>query len=178
MIVDLSKEKGSSSWVSVFPLEEHGVQGEFMDALCPRYGWKPNNTPQTHVMICHMGFPTIRHNESRDITATEVCNNVATEPPLQPLSGESVCMTAYSANTDDGARVDIRARGFWNVSQDEFFFYVRVFYPNASSNCLINPSPVYRRHELANKQEYGQQIREVEHGVFTLLVLSTTGGKG
>ncbi len=35
-------------------------------------------------MICHMGgFPTIRHNEIRDITAsllTEVCHNVATEP--------------------------------------------------------------------------------------------------
>lgn len=74
-------------------------------------------------MICHMeGFPTIRHNEIHDITAsllTEVCNNVATEPPLQPLSGES--MTARSANTDDGARVDIRARGFWNTSQDAFF---------------------------------------------------------
>ena len=101
--------------------------------MCLRYGWKPNNTPQTcncgaqfkvnHAMICHMGgFPTIRHNEIRDITAsllTEVCNNVTTEPPLQPLSGEN--MTARSANTNDGARVDIRARGFWNVSQDAFF---------------------------------------------------------
>ena len=101
--VDLSKEKGSSSWLSVLPLEEHGFylhKGEFRDALCLRYGWKPNKTPQTcncgaqftvnHAMICHMGgFPTIRHNEIRDITAsllTEVCNNVATEPPLEPLS--------------------------------------------------------------------------------------------
>ena len=54
------------------------------------------NTPQTcscgsqftvdHAMVCHMGgFPTIRHNEIRDMTAsllTEVCHNVATEPPL------------------------------------------------------------------------------------------------
>ena len=34
----------------------------------------------------------IRHNEIRDITAsllTEVCPNVAIEPPLQPLSGET-----------------------------------------------------------------------------------------
>ena len=51
------------------------------------YAWKLNNAPQTcncgaqftvdHVKICHMGgFPTIRHNEIRDITAsllTEVC---------------------------------------------------------------------------------------------------------
>ena len=68
------------------------------------------------------GFPYIRHNEIRDITAlllTEVCSNLATEPALQPLSGEN--MTAHTANTDDGARVDIRARGFWNGRQDAFF---------------------------------------------------------
>ena len=105
--VELSREKGSSSWLSVLPLEEHGLylhKGEFRDALCLRYGWKVNNTPQTcncgaqftvnHAMICHMGgFPTIRHKEIRDLTAsllTEVCSNVATEPALQPLSGEHV----------------------------------------------------------------------------------------
>ena len=105
-------------------------------------------------MICHMGgFPTIRHNEIRDITAsllTEVCNNVATEPALQPLNGES--MTARSANTDDGAGADIRARGFWNRSQDAFFD-VRVFYTNASSNRSTNATSVYRRHEQAKKRE-------------------------
>ena len=124
------------------------------------------------------GFPTIRHNEIRDITAsllTEVCNNVATEPPLQSLSGES--MTAHLANTDDGARVDIRARRFWNTSQDAFFD-VRVFYPNTSSNRSTNPSSVYRRHEQAKKREYGQRIREIERGIFTPLVLSTPGGMG
>ena len=190
--VDLSKEKGSSSWLSVLPLKEHGFylhKGEFRDALCLRYGWKPNNTPQTcncgaqftvnHAMICHMGgFPTIRHNEIRDITAlllTEVCHNVATEPQLQPLSGES--MTTRSANIDDGARTDVRARGFWNASQDAFFD-VRVVYPNASSNRSTDLSSVYRRHEQAKKREYGQRIREVERGVFTPLVFSTTGGMG
>ena len=37
------------------------------------------------------GFPSIRHNEIRDLTAnllTEVCNDVCIEPDLQPLSGE------------------------------------------------------------------------------------------
>ena len=190
--VDLSQEKGSSSWLSVLPLEEHGFylhKGEFRDALGLRYGWKLNNTPQTcncgaqftvnHAMICHMGgFPTIRHNEIRDITAshlTEVRNNVAIEPALQPLSGEN--MAGRSANTDDGARVDIRARGFWNASQDAFFD-VRVFYPNASSNRSTNPLSVYRKHEQAKKREYGQRVRDVERGVFTPLVLSSTGGMG
>ena len=141
--VELAKEKGVSSWLSVLPLEEHGFylhKGEFRDALCLRYGWQLSNIPRTykcgtnftvdHAMMCHMGgFPTIRHNEIRDITATlltEVCHNVATEPPLQPLTGET--LTARSANTDDNARLDIRARGFWNNSQDAFFD-VRVILP-------------------------------------------------
>jgi hypothetical protein len=33
-------------------------------------------------------------------------------------------------------------------------------------------------HEQAKKRECGQRIREVECGVFTPLVLSTTGGMG
>ena len=67
--------------------------------------------------------------------------------------------------------------GFWNRSQDAFFD-VRVFYPNASSNRSANPSSAYRKHELAKKREYGQRVREVEHGVFTPIILSTTGGMG
>ena len=181
--IDLSREKGSSSWLSVLPLKEHGFylhKGEFRDALCLRYGWKPSNIPQTcncgscftvdHAIICHMGgFPTIHHNEIRDITSsllTEVCHNVTTEPPL---TGET--FDARSANTQDNTRLDIRARGFWNTSQDAFFD-VRVFYPNASSNRSTVVSSAYRRHEQAKKREYGQRVRDVENGVFTPLVLS------
>ena len=120
-----------------------------------------------HAMICHMGgFPTIHHNEIRDITAsllTEVCHNVATEPALQQLTGER--MVARTAKSDEGARLDIRARGFWNRAQDAFFD-IRVFYPNASSNRSSEPSSAYRRHEQAKKCEYGQRVREIEKGVY------------
>ena len=78
-------------------------------------------------------------------------------------------MIACSGNTEDGARVDIHARGFWNVSQDAFLD-ARVFHPNTSSNHLTNPSSsIYRSHEQAKNREYRQRIREVECGVFTLL---------
>ena len=190
--VDLAREKGTSSWLSVLPLDDHGFslhKGEFRDALCLRYGWKLSHTPAKcncglafsadHAMICHMGgFPTIRHNELRDVTAsllTEVCNDVATEPHLQPLSGES--MTLRSAITDDGARLDIRARGFWAAAQDAYFD-VRVFHPNAPSNCSGSISVAYKKHEDIKKRAYGQRVREIEHGVFTPLVFSTTGGMG
>ena len=124
--VDLAKEKGSSSWLSAIPLAEHGFhlhKGEFWDALHLCYGWNLPNIPQScncgtnfsvnHAMACHMGGPTIRHNEIRDLTAsllTEVCHNVAVEPQLQPLRGES--LNFQSANSKDGARLDIQARGF------------------------------------------------------------------
>ena len=103
---------------------------------------------------------------------TEVCYNVATEPPLQPLTGESY--SARSVNMDDNAHLDIRARDFWNNHQDAFFD-VRVFYPNAPSN---RSTDAYRKHELAKKREYGQRVHEIERGVFTPLVLSTNGGMG
>ena len=60
-------------------------------------------------------FPSIRHNELRDITAellTEVCHGVGIEPTLQPLTGEQ--LSYRSANIEDGARLDVVAKGFWD----------------------------------------------------------------
>ena len=190
--VELASARGSSSWLTALPLSDHGFflhKGQFRDAVCLRYNWELTNTPKTcscgesfsvdHAMICHTGgFPTIRHNEVRDITAsllTEACHNVATEPLLQPLTGEH--LNYRTANTDAAARLDIRARGFWNGAQDAFFD-VRVFHPNASSNRSMSLQSAFRRHEQAKKREYGERVREIEHGVFTPLVLSTTGGLG
>ena len=180
------------SKLMVLPLPDHGFflhKGEFRDAVSLRYDWELKNTPQTcscgaaftidHAMTCHTGgFPTIRHDEIRDITATlltEVCHNVATEPLLQPLSGE--ILNHRSANTEDGARLNIRARGFWNGVQDAFFD-VRVFHPNASSHRSMSLQAAFRRQEQAKKREYGERVPEVEHGVFTPLVLSTTRSLG
>lgn len=59
------------------------------------------------------GFPTLRHNELGDFTAAalaEICHDVAIEPVLQPLSGES--FQYATANVEDEARLDVSARGF------------------------------------------------------------------
>ena len=88
----------------------------------------------------------------------EVCHNVATEPTLQPLNGE--IFSYLTANTDAEARADIRARVFWSKSQ--------VFHPNASSYVSKPLSALFRTHEQAKKREYGQRIRDVEHGIFTV----------
>ena len=93
-----------------------------------------------------------------DLTAsllTEVCPNVAIEPHLQPLSGESFRLA--STNTDDGARLDVRARGFWNTRPDAFFD-VRVFHPNAPSNSSRSLPAAYKKYEDEKKRTYGQRI--------------------
>ena len=56
------------------------------------------------------GFPSLRHNKIRDLTAnllSEVCNDVCIEPSLQPLSGET--LNGVSPNVQDGACLDIAA---------------------------------------------------------------------
>jgi hypothetical protein len=97
--MDLAQEKGASSWLSALPREEFGFtlhKGAFRDALALRYGWPPSNTPTScacgasftveHALSCPKGgFPIIRHNEVRDLTAnlmSEVCHDVRIEPDL------------------------------------------------------------------------------------------------
>ena len=67
------------------------------------------------MFICkYGGYPTLRHNEIRDLTSSllkEVCPSVSVEPRLQPITGEQL---RNPANQEDEARVDIKARGFWS----------------------------------------------------------------
>ena len=124
---DLAKESGSSSWLTVLPVQEHAFhlhKGDFRDALSLRYGLLPLHTAKTchcgtsfsiyHAMVCPFGgFPTFHHNEVRDLTATlltEVCHNVATEPPLQPITAKT--FPYATANTADDACLDVKARAF------------------------------------------------------------------
>ena len=147
--MELAQEKGASSWLNTLPLDEFGFtlhKGSFRDALALRYGWQPSNTPTqcacgSHFTVEHSlscpkgGFPTIRHNEIRDTIAnlmTEVCNDVCIEPHLQPSTGET--FSGASATTEDGARLDIAANGFWGSRYERAYFDVRVFNPYAPSN--------------------------------------------
>ena len=126
-IVSLSSEKGASSWLSVLPIEEHRFALHFRDALCLRYGWLPSGLPakcMDHAMNCASGgFPTLHHNELKDFTAaalSEVCHDVAIEPVLQPLSGESFHYA--TANVEVEARLDVSVQGFWGNRHQKAFF--------------------------------------------------------
>ena len=125
------------------------------------------------------GFPTIRHNEIRDFTAnamSETCHDVCIKPPLQALTTEP--LPHATSNRDDGARLDLRTQGFWGDRHKRAFFDVRVFYSNAPSYRNLQLGSVYRWHEKEKKRSYKDRVREVEHGSFTPLVFSTSGGMG
>ena len=90
---DLLAGRGSSAWLTVFPLQDLGFnpnKREFRDAVRLRYDWPVEDIPSTcacgeaftvdHSMICKLGgFITQRHNELRDLEAeflSMVCNDV------------------------------------------------------------------------------------------------------
>ena len=56
----------------------------------------------------------------------------STEPTLQPITGE--VFNHATTITEDGARLDIAANGFWGSRLERAFFDVRVFNPHVPSN--------------------------------------------
>ena len=189
--VELASERGASSWLTVLPWQEHGFalhKTAFHDAVALRCDWDPTRLPQhcpcgvkfsiEHSFTCPKGgFPSLRHNEIRDLTAnllTEVCTEVQVEPKLQSVTGEQFQLA--SSNTEDGAHLDVSVNGFWGGRCERTFLDVKVFNPHAPSNRSPSARAIYRKHENMKKSSYEARIREVEHGSFTPLIFSATGG--
>ena len=55
------------------------------------------------------------------------------------------------------------------------FFDVRA---NAESYKDLEPQQIYRLHENEKKRQYSSRVLDIEHGTFTPLVFTTTGGMG
>jgi hypothetical protein len=117
----------------------------------------------------------MRHNNIRDFEANllrQICNDVESEPPLQPLEGESI-----PGLVGDEARPDVRARGFWRNGQNAFFD-ICVTNTNCASQSNMTAAKIYAKHEAIKKRSYNQRIMQIEHGTFTPLVFSVNGGVG
>ena len=99
----------------------------------------------------------------------EVGNDVTIEPQLQPLTTES--LHYRSSNRANDARLDIKAKGFWDCRHQNAYFDVRVFNPLATSY-RDKPLPtVYRQQEQETKRTYEDRVIQVEHGCFPPLFL-------
>ena len=64
----------------------------------------------------------------------------------------------------------------YNIMIKTFLFDVRVFNPGATSNRPFRSA--YHCHEIEKRRQYEQCVHDVEHGHFTPLVFTTTGGMG
>ena len=114
-------------------MDFHLSKREFWDAVTIRYTWPLKRLPAKcpcgdkfdlqHALSCKKGgFVAQRHNELRDLAAdllAQVCKDVAVEPPLEKLSGET--FQHKSANTSDEARLDVSARGVLVKGPKSFF---------------------------------------------------------
>ena len=187
--LDLSQKKGASNWLSAFPSEKEGFylnKREFSDALCLRYRWQLKRLPTIcpcgknynvdHAMNCPKGgFIYQRHNRMRNLFAkvmSEVHKDVAIEPLLMPITGESL---PASTNTTDEARLDISARGFWQDGQ-KAFFDVRVFNPFAQVHLNSSLEKCFENNEKEKKRMYNQRIIQIEHGTLSPLIFTPYGG--
>ena len=181
--MEVASEKGASTWLEALPIKDHGFhlsKTEFRDTLCLRYGWQPARLPAycvcghdfdtSHALSCPTGgFPSIRHNEIRDVlakTMSEVCSDVVTEPLL---------FVGQDQDSSDNGRLDIRARGFWEGRLEVALFDVRVFNPFAASAVSVPLPQLYRRNENEKRRKYEQALL-AENCSFTPLIFSTAGG--
>ena len=125
-----------------------------------------------HALHCHKGGYTIFcHNEIRDTSAnlmSEVCRDVAVEPLLQPLEGQTV---------ERNARLDKKANGLWGTVFERTFFDVKIFNPLAK-RCPKTIRDSYKYHQELKKLKYEQKNRDVENSTFNPFVFSSTGGAG
>ena len=96
-------------------------------------------------------------------------------PLLQPLTGKH--LSYRSANVEDGARLNVVAEGFWG-HQQRAYFDVKVFNPLGPTYSSISLPRCYRWAELEKRRKYAEHIRKIEHGSFTPLVFSCSGGMG
>ena len=81
------------------------------------------------------------------------------------------------SNKSDQARVDISEHGFW-LTSSVAFLDVRVFNPTAKRYVNQELRKSYEVNEKEKKKQYIECILQVEHGIFTPLVMSVTCGMG
>ena len=78
-----------------------------------------------------------------------------TEPSLQPLTGETFPL--LSTITDDGARLDVKARGFYRPGQCAFFD-IRVAHLNARCYGGLSTKTILEPAEKENKRKINGSI--------------------
>ena len=70
-------------------------------------------------------------------------------------------------------------RELWGGEDRQYaFFNVRVFNPFAQSHQNTPLAQCYRKNEIEKRRAFDERVREIEHGNFSPLVFSISGGRG
>ena len=104
--------------------------------------------------------------------ARSVFSEVKIEPVLLKFENED--LPYRTANRSVEARVDVKVHGFW-TRQQEAFFDIRVTHPKAQLLTATDISAQLVNNEREKKRQYNQRIINIDRGVFTPLIFSTTG---
>ena len=103
----------------------------------------------------------------------KVYTNVEVEPQLQPLDNERFNLRCTV--TSPGARLDLKAGGFWSRGVSAFFD-VRVTHVNSKSNQGKATPTIFKEQEEEKKRKCQQRVLDYKMGSFIPLVFGTNGG--
>ena len=124
------------------------------------------------------GFLNLRHNHIANLLAKHCISanlhGVETEPTLTPLSGE---ILNAGANTDYGARSDVKVIGFYDDLKVALFD-VKIIHANAPSYESKSISSILKTAENSKIREYGQRVNLIEGASFTPFVMTSNGVLG
>ena len=87
-------------------------------------------------------------------------------------------MHYHCAIVANEAHLDVKAQGCLGAKYSQDYFDVKVFNPYAKTYRKRFLTMVYSQLEQLERRLYDQHIRKVEHGLFTPLIFSSTGGLG
>ncbi len=194
LAIQLASEKRASAWLTARPTHAHETvlhKRDFRDAIRLRYAWKFPDLPEfcgcgqqfglQHALTCLKGgFRTMGHDELRDVyqgfMQAAGYKDIVSEPELQPLTGE-LLQKFKTANRQDDARSDLAVIGFWTRRRRAYFDFVS-YSPYARSYRKQNSDTNLRSLEQRKRRQYQQRIEEIEHGDFSPMAFSITGGVG
>ena len=187
--IELAREKGASAWLSAVPIKSLGFvlnKQEFRDSIFLRYGWNIPDTPAycqcgqknsvDHTLSCpNGGYTIMRHNYVRDLEGElmrEVCRDVKIEPELLPVGEQEM-----GGNVSEKARLDVSGVGLWG-EHERTFLDIKIFHPNCASYVNMEMGKACVHHQNVKKRNYRERVLNVEHGSFTPVIFTTSGGAG
>ena len=113
-------------------------------------------------------FPSIRHHELKDLTATllsNVCDDICHKPELQLATSE--VMVNRTAKITKDTWLDVALSRLWGGRYERSFIDGKFSKKDTLSNNNISTQRCYRKHEMEKKRVYEQGIWEIKCDTFT-----------